>query len=123
MSSSTSEEEYEKAGWGSSAKYTPPDDTPNGQKDLAASVDKLVIVKDEEIGMIPDLKHLYGGKEDKRGRFTWQVKHFGLLRFLQLTSSLHAEQAGQATRRYWQTERRRRHSQACHHRQVHQGVR
>jgi hypothetical protein len=72
--SSTSEEEYEKAGWGSSTKNTPPDDTPNGEKDPAASVEKLVIVKDEEIGMIPDLKHLYGGKEDKRGRFTWQVR-------------------------------------------------
>jgi hypothetical protein len=56
-------------------RYTPPDDTSNGQKDLVASVEKLVIVKDEEIGMIPDLKHLYGGKEDKRGRFTWYVKH------------------------------------------------
>jgi hypothetical protein len=21
------------------------------------------------------LKHLYGGKEDKRGRFTWYAKH------------------------------------------------
>jgi hypothetical protein len=94
--SSTSEEEYEKAGWGSSTKNTPPDDTPNGEKDPAASVEKLVIVKDEEIGMIPDLKHLYGGKEDKRGRFTWQVRHLRLSRRLELTPLLYAEQAGQA---------------------------
>jgi hypothetical protein len=72
--SSTSEEDS-KSSWANAAKYTPPDDTSNGQKDLAASVEKLVIVKDEEIGMIPDLKHLYGGKEDKRGRFTWYAKH------------------------------------------------
>jgi hypothetical protein len=94
--SSTSEEGYEKAGWGSSTKKTPPDDTPNGEKDPAASVEKLVIVKDEEIGMIPDLKHLYGGKEDKRGRFTWQVRHLRLSRRLELTPLLYAEQAGQA---------------------------
>jgi hypothetical protein len=75
--SSTSEEEGTNS-WERAAKYTPPDDTSNGQKDLAADVEKLVIVKDEEIGMISDLKHLYGGKEDKRGRFTWQVKQFML---------------------------------------------
>ena len=101
--SSTSEEDS-KNSWDSPAKYTPPDDTSNGQKDLAASVEKLVIVKDEEIGMISDLKHLYGGKEDKRGRFTWQVKQASFQEDLQLTSSHHAEQASQVTRRYWQTE-------------------
>jgi hypothetical protein len=73
--SSTSEEDSKNSSWENAARYTPPDDTSNGQKDLVASVEKLVIVKDEEIGMIPDLKHLYGGKEDKRGRFTWYVKH------------------------------------------------
>lgn len=75
MSSSTSEDDS-KVGLGRSAaiQLTPQDDTPAGEKELAVEVEKLVIVKDEEIGMIPDLKHLYGGKEDKRGRFTWQVK-------------------------------------------------
>lgn len=91
--SSTSEEDSQH-GWGSLAKYTPPDDTSNGQKDPAADVEELVIVKEEEIGMIPDLKHLYGGKEDKRGRFTWQVKHARLTGQFQLT--FHDEQAGQA---------------------------
>jgi hypothetical protein len=76
--SSTSEGDSKNGSWADAAGYTPPDDTSNGQKDLAASVEKLVIVKDEEIGMIPDLKHLYGGKEDKRGRFTWYVKHSSL---------------------------------------------
>ena len=100
MSSSSeddSKQEYNRS-WGT------PNGTSTSDKDLAAGVEKLVIVKDEEIGMIPDLKHLYGGKEDKRGRFTWQVKRSNLQGQFQLTSSLSAEQAGQAARRHWQTE-------------------
>lgn len=53
---------------------TPAADTPEGEKELVEETEKLVIVKDKEIGMIADMKHLYGGKPDKRGKFTWETK-------------------------------------------------
>ncbi|KAK5109959.1 hypothetical protein LTR16_005692 [Cryomyces antarcticus] len=33
---------------------------------------RLVVINPEDIGMQAGLKHLYSGKEDKRGRFQWQ---------------------------------------------------
>lgn len=53
---------------------TPAADTPEGEKELVEETEKLVIVKDKDIGMIACLKHLYSSKEDKRGKFTWQTK-------------------------------------------------
>lgn len=53
------------------AEYTPSSDTPPEDKALADETEKLVIVEEKDVGMIPDLKKLYGSKEDERGRFTW----------------------------------------------------
>jgi len=55
----------------SGAEYTPSSDTPPNDKALAAETEKLVIVDEKDVGMIPDFKKLYGSKEDERGRFTW----------------------------------------------------
>ena len=55
----------------SAADYTPSSDSPPNDKTLAEDTEKLVIVDEKDIGMIPDLKKLYGSKEDSRGRFTW----------------------------------------------------
>jgi hypothetical protein len=51
--------------------FTPPDGTPPSEKEPVAETEKLVVVDEKEVGMIPNLKNLYGSKEDKRGRFTW----------------------------------------------------
>jgi hypothetical protein len=55
----------------SGAESTPAIDTPASEKELVAETEKLVIVDEKDVGMIPNLKNLYGSKEDKRGRFTW----------------------------------------------------
>ena len=46
-------------------------DTPNG--DTAEVTKKIELVKLDpaEVGMSTTIKHLYSGKEDKRGRFQW----------------------------------------------------
>jgi hypothetical protein len=61
----------ENSGPPSGAEYTPSIDTPPIDKALVAETEKLVIVDEKDVGMIPDLKKLYGSKEDERGRFTW----------------------------------------------------
>jgi len=75
MSSSSEDDSKDDYSRPAASSWADPNGTTTGEKN-----EKLVIVKDEEIGMIPDLKNLYGGKEDKRGRFTWQVKHSRLPR-------------------------------------------
>lgn len=40
-------------------QYTPQDDTPSDDKAETSSLEKLVIVPDEEVGMKADKKHLY----------------------------------------------------------------
>ena len=55
----------------SGAERTPSSDTPPDDKAPAKEAEKLVIVDEKDVGMIPDLKKLYGSKEDSRGRFTW----------------------------------------------------
>ena len=67
MMSSTSENDGPPSG----AEYTPSSDTPPVDKTLVGETEKLVIVYEKDVGMIPDLKKLYGSKEDDRGRFTW----------------------------------------------------
>lgn len=65
--SSTSEDFLPPSG----AEHTPSSDTPPNDKAPAKEAEKLVIVDEKDVGMIPDLKKLYGSKEDSRGRFTW----------------------------------------------------
>jgi hypothetical protein len=55
----------------SGAESTPPVDTPASEKELVVETEKLVIVDEKDVGMIPNLKNLYGSKEDEQGRFTW----------------------------------------------------
>jgi hypothetical protein len=55
----------------SAAESTPPIDTPASEKESVAETEKLVVVDEKDVGMIPNLKNLYGSKEDRRGRFTW----------------------------------------------------
>lgn len=50
---------------------TPPVFTPPSEKELVDETNKLVIVAEKDVGMTPNLKSLYGSKEDKHGRFTW----------------------------------------------------
>lgn len=54
--------------------YTPDGSTPALESEGAVKKPELVVVDEKEVGMNAGLKHLYSGKEDKRGRFQWQTK-------------------------------------------------
>lgn len=69
--SATSEDSRSKETSSSGTEFTPREDTPASERELVNETEKLVIVPEKDVGMTPDLKHLYGSKEDKRGRFTW----------------------------------------------------
>lgn len=70
--SATSEDSGTKdSGAPSGAELTPPVYTPSSEKELVDEAGKLVIVDEKDVGMTPNLKSLYGSKEDKHGRFTW----------------------------------------------------
>lgn len=70
--SATSENSGTKdSGAPSGAEPTSPIYTPASEKSLVDETNKLVIVPEKDVGMTPNLKSLYGSKEDKHGRFTW----------------------------------------------------
>lgn len=71
MSASSEDSKPKETSPPSGAEFTPREDTPASEKELVDEVDKLVIVAEKDVGMTPNLKHLYGSKEDDRGRFTW----------------------------------------------------
>ena len=50
---------------------TPPE---KGEKKDEEKKEELVKLDPKEVGMSVGLKNLYSGKEDKRGRFQWQIE-------------------------------------------------
>ncbi|TKA79105.1 hypothetical protein B0A49_01828 [Cryomyces minteri] len=58
-----------------SVDEAPIDSAANGENKVtndSKKTEKLVVINPEDVGMQAGLKHLYSGKEDKRGRFQWQ---------------------------------------------------